>query len=91
MANVHITSDYTITNVNFCNTASDAQTWWQVEYENPDQPFPFYYVTPYNDAKYPRGLAKADFLANVMPSLSEHITIITTCSTDDLASWDTED
>ena len=32
MANVHIGSNYTITDVNMCNTASDAQVWYQVSF-----------------------------------------------------------
>jgi len=45
MANVYIGSDYTITNVQSCNTASDANIWYQVEvkyaegYVSPDLDF----------------------------------------------------
>ena len=91
MANVHITSDYTITNVNFCNTPDNAQTWYQVEYQWAGQPQSLFYVTPYNDEKFPAGLAKDDFISNVLPSLSTHYGIMSTANFDDLSSWDTEE
>ena len=49
MANVHIESNYTITDVNMCNTASDAQVWYQVSFQQTGKTSPIMYVTPYND------------------------------------------
>jgi len=91
MANVHIGSNYTITDVNMCNTPSDAQVWYQVSFQQTGKTFPIMYVTPYNDEKFPKNLAKSDFIANVVPAIDTYISIINNGSYNDLASWNTED
>ena len=58
MANVHIGSNYTITDVNMCNTASDAQVWYQVSFQETGKTSPIMYVTPYNDDRFPKKLSK---------------------------------
>jgi len=90
MANVYITSDYTITNVNQCNTASDAQVWYQVEYHYNGTESSTFFITPYNDPKFPKGLAKDDFIANVLPEINSYVQIMTGTSIENLDSWDTE-
>ena len=87
MANVHIESNYTITDVNMCNTASDAQVWYQVSFQQTGKTSPIMYVTPYNDDRFP----KSDFVANVVPAINDYISIINGGTYDDLASWNTED
>ena len=91
MANVYIGSDYTITDVNMCNTASDAQVWYQVSIKENDKEFNTMYVTPYNDSKFPKSLGKADFLANVLPEVNTYIGILNGSTYANLDSWDTED
>ena len=91
MANVHIGSNYTITDVNMCNTASDAQVWYQVSFQQTGKDTPIMYVTPYNDEKFPKNLAKSDFIANVVPAIDSYIIIINGGTYDDLNSWNTED
>ena len=91
MANVHIGSNYTITDVNMCNTASDAQVWYQVSFQQTGKTSPIMYVTPYNDEKFPKNLAKSDFIANVVPAIDSYISSINGGSYDDLSSWNTED
>ena len=54
MANVYIGSDYPITDVNMCNTASDAQVWYQVSFKESSRESSIMYTTPYNDAKFPK-------------------------------------
>jgi hypothetical protein len=49
------------------------------------------YVTPYNDDRFPKNLAKSDFVANVVPAINDYISIINGGTYDDLASWNTED
>ena len=90
MANVYIGSDYTITNVNMCNTASDAQVWYQVSFKEKDKKNTTMYITPYNDAKFPKNLSKTNFLANVLPEINTYITILDGGTYWDLAGWDTE-
>lgn len=87
MANVWNATGYIVNSVNFCNTASDAQTWYQVDYTRSDGADGFY-VTPNNNEKFPRGLSRADFMANVMPLMNTYETTITGCSTDSLTSWE---
>ena len=91
MANVYIGSDYTITDVNMCNTASAAQVWYQVSFKENDKEFNTMYVTPYNDSKFPKSLGKADFLANVLPEVNTYIGILNGSTYANLDSWDTED
>ena len=91
MANVYIGSDYTITDVNMCNTASDAQVWYQVSFKENDKEFKTMNVTPYNDSKFPKSLGKADFLANVLPEVNTYIGILNGSTYANLDSWDTED
>tara|TARA_Y100000296_G_C4959298_1_gene150163 strand:+ start:95 stop:370 length:276 start_codon:yes stop_codon:yes gene_type:complete len=91
MANVYVSSDYTITDVNMCNTASDTQVWYQVSFQQKDKEFSTMYVTPYNDSKFPKGLGKADFLANVLPEVNTYIGILNGGTYNSLDSWDTED
>ena len=91
MANVYIGSDYTITDVNMCNTASDAQVWYQVSFKENDKEFNTMYVTPYNASKFPKSLGKADFLANVLPEVNTYIGILNGSTYANLDSWDTED
>ena len=91
MANVYIGSDYTITDVNMCNTASDAQVWYQVSFKENAKEFSTMYVTPYNDSKFPKSLGKADFLANVLPEVNTYIGILNGSTYANLDSWDTED
>ena len=91
MANVYIGSDYTITDVNMCNTASDAQVWYQVSFKEHDKELSTMYVTPYNDAKFPKNLGKADFLANVLPEVNTYIGVLDGGTYNDLSSWNTED
>ena len=91
MANVYIGSDYTITDVNMCNTARDAQVWYQVSFKENDKEFNTMYVTPYNDSKFPKSLGKADFLANVLPEVNTYIGILNGSTYANLDSWDTED
>lgn len=90
MANVHITSDYTITNVNQCNTAADAHVWYQVEFHYNGWGDSTFFVTPYNDPKFPKGLAKDDFISNVLPEINTYVGIISGVQTAALDSWDTE-
>ena len=91
MANVYIGSSYTITDVNMCNTESDAQVWYQVSFQETGNPAPIMYVTPYNDEKFPKNLAKSDFIANVLPSVNTYINIINNGTYNALDDWDTED
>ena len=86
-------SNYTITDVNMCNTASDAQVWYQVSFKQTRKRiFLSMYVTPYNDEKFPKNLAKSDFIANVVPAIDTIILISLNGGTyNDLASWNTED
>ena len=48
------------------------------------------YITPYNDAKFPKDLSKTNFLANVLPEINTYITILEGGTYWDLAGWDTE-
>ena len=91
MANVYIGSDFTITDVNMCNTASDAQVWYQVSFKENAKEFSTMYVSPYNDSKFPKNLGKADFLANVLPEVNTYIGILSGSTYATLESWDTED
>ena len=91
MANVYIGSNYTITDVKMCSTGSDAQVWYQVSFQEIGKTSPIMYVTPYNDEKFPKNLAKSDFIANVLPSVNTYISIINSGSYDSLTSWNTED
>ena len=91
MANVYIGSDYTITDVNMCNTASDAQVWYQVSFKENDKEFNTMYVTPYNDSKFPKSLGIADFHAYVLPEVNTYIGILNGSTYANLDSWDTED
>ena len=91
MANVYIGSDYTITDVNMCNTGSDAQVWNQVTFKEDAKEFATMYTTSYNDAKFPKNLAKADFIANVLPEINTYISILDGGTYSTLDSWDTED
>mgnify|MGYP003116437528 CR=1 FL=1 len=90
MANVYIGSDYTITDVNMCNTAGDAQLWYQVNFQQTGKTYPIMYITPYNDEKFPKNLAKSHFIANVLPSVNTYISIINNGTYNALDDWDTE-
>ena len=90
MANVYIGSDYTITDVNMCNTGSDTQVWYQVSFQDTGKTSPIMYVTPYNDEKFPKNLAKSNFIANVLPSVNTYISIINNGTYNALDDWDTE-
>jgi hypothetical protein len=90
MANVYIGSSYTITDVNMCNTGSDAQVWYQVSFKEDGKEFPTMFTTPYNDAKFPKNLAKSHFLANVLPEVNTYISILEGGSYNALEGWDTE-
>ena len=48
------------------------------------------YVTPYNDEKFPKNLAKSNFIANVLPSVNTYINIINNGTYNALDDWDTE-
>ena len=89
MANVHITSDYTIMDVKMSNTSNDAQVWYWVklQYTGLD---PEFYTTPINDDKFPKGLAKDDFIANALPLINAQHSYFAASTVDDLDSWDTE-
>ena len=89
MANVYITSDYTINNVNQCNTAADAEVWYQVQFTQTGLDATWY-ITPTNDPKFPKGLAKDDFIANVLPAINTYIQTMQSNQIDELTSWDTE-
>ena len=91
MANVYVGSDYTITDVNMCNTASDAQVWYQVSFKEKDKVDTTMYVTPYNDAKFPKNLSKTNFIANVLPEINTYISTLDGGTYTALADWDTED
>ena len=91
MANVFVSSDYTITNVSTCNTASDAQVWYKVNFSQAAYIDSSMYVTPINDTKYPMGLAKADFLANVLPEMNTYISYLNTSTYIEKSDWETED
>lgn len=89
MANVHITSDYTIVDVRVSNTANDAQVWYYMEVQRPGNS-PEYYVTDINSDSFPKGLSKTDFLANALPFINTQWGYITASYTDQLTDWDTE-
>ena len=90
MANVFITSDYTITDVRQCNTASDTEVWYTVTYKHNDLADSTVYVTPTNDAKFPKGLAKTDFMANALPLINTYHDTISNSFINELTDWDTE-
>lgn len=92
MANVHIGSDFTITSVNMCTNAAE-DVWYQVEYlkEIDDPPLPTMYVTTLNDEKFPKDLAKEDFLANVLPEVTTYNERFEVSTLHDLADWETEE
>tara|TARA_B100000686_G_C16609411_1_gene872985 strand:+ start:210 stop:485 length:276 start_codon:yes stop_codon:yes gene_type:complete len=90
MANVYIGSDYTITDVNMCNTASDAQVWYQVSFKESSRESSIMYTTPYNDAKFPKNLSKTNFIANVLPEINTYISVLNGGTYSALADWDTE-
>lgn len=91
MANVYIGSDYTITDVNMCNTGSDAQVWYQVTFKEDVLSDSTMYVTSTNNEKFPKDLAKADFLANVLPEVNTYISTLKGSFFNDLSDWNTED
>jgi len=91
MANVHIDTDFTITDVKTANNAS-GHTWYQVLFLGtwPDAESTMY-VTPMNDERFPLNLAKADFLANVLPEVTAYNNILCNTTSEDLTDWKTED
>ena len=91
MANVYVSSDYTITDVIQCNTASDAQVWYKVNFSQAAYTDNSMYVTPNNDTKYPKGLGKNDFLANVLPEMNTYISYLNTSTYIEKSDWETED
>ena len=92
MANVYIGSDFTITSVNMCtNVAEDV--WYQVEYiinVEVDPAVNTMYVTVLNDEKFPKDLAKEDFLANALPEITTYNERFEASIVDDLLAWETE-
>ena len=90
MANVYIGSEYTITSVNMCNNAVE-DVWYQVEYTaNMPINTPAMYVTVLNDEKFPKDLAKEDFLANALPEITTYNERFEASIVDDLLAWETE-
>ena len=91
MANVHIGSDFTITSVNMCTNAAE-DVWYQIEYRNVQAPLvPTMYVTALNDEKFPKDLAKEDFLANALPEITTYNERFVASTLDDLSDWETEE
>ena len=90
MANVYIGSEYTITSVNMCTNAAE-DIWYQVEYRTIEEPsVSVMYVTPLNDAKFPKDLAKEDLLANVLPEIITYNEQFNESTLAERSDWETE-
>ena len=106
MANVHIGPNFTITSVNMCtNVAEDVWYQVEyikdiprheggvldgVAIEGGSDWLSCMYVTPLNDEKFPKDLAKEDLLANVLPEIITYNEQFNESTLAELSDWETE-